>query len=87
MLYSSVNDNFEHIAVQLQPNDRFRNWLLLYSLRKFNTEDDWKKRTKVMTVATQLAQKWCYSSTVYQMMCCAVQRLIAVLPFGINFST
>ena len=34
MLYSSVNDDIAHIAVQLQPNDRFSNCVLLYWLYK-----------------------------------------------------
>jgi hypothetical protein len=32
--------------------------------------DGWKKCTKVMTVATEFVQKWCYSGNAW----CAVQR-------------
>ena len=34
LLYSSVNDNIAHIAVQLQHNDRLSNCVLLYCMYK-----------------------------------------------------
>jgi len=68
-MYSSVNDNIAHIAVQLQHNDRFRNCLFCIDCINCTVVGGWKKCTKVMAVATQLVQKWCYSGTV----CCAVQ--------------
>ena len=64
LLYSSVNDNIAHIAVQLKPNDRFTSVCCFIDYTNCTAVDSWKKYTKVMTVATQFVQKWCYSGTV-----------------------
>jgi hypothetical protein len=61
-LYSSVNDNIAHIAVQLQPNDRFIDCCIDFI--NCTAVDGWKKCTGVMTVATEFVKKWGYSGTV-----------------------
>jgi len=70
LLYSLVNGDIAHIAVQLQPNDKLSNYVLLYFCINCTAVDGWKKCTEGMAVATQFVQKWCYSGTV----CCVVQR-------------
>jgi hypothetical protein len=66
-LYSSVHDNIAYIGVQLEHNDRM---CFCGDCKNGTAVDGWKKCTKVMTVATEFVQKWCYSGTVS----CAVQR-------------
>jgi len=70
LLYSSVYDNIAHIAVNLQHDERFSRFVLLYLLYNYIAANDWKKCTDVMFVATQFEKKWRYSGTV----CCAVQQ-------------
>ena len=51
LLYSSVNDNIAHIAVQLQQNDRL---CCCIDCINCTAVDGWKKCTEVMAVATEL---------------------------------
>ena len=67
LLYSSVNDNIAHIAVQLQHNDRL---CCCIDYINCTAVEGWKKCTEGMAVATEFVEKWCYSGSV----CCAVQR-------------
>jgi len=52
LLYSSVNDYISHIAVQLQHNDRFSNYVFFIDCMNSTAVDGLKKCTEVMYVAT-----------------------------------
>jgi len=51
LLYSSVNGDIAHIAVQLQHNDRL---CCCIDCINCTAVDGWKKCTEVMAVATEL---------------------------------
>jgi hypothetical protein len=78
-LYSLVNDNIEHIPVQLHHNDR----LCCIDCIKCKAVDSLKKSTKVMAAAAEFVKKWCNSGKVFR----AEQRKIAVIQFEINCLT
>jgi len=58
LLYSSPNHIIAHTAVQLLPNDRFSNCVLLYWLYKLYCSDGWEKCTGVMAVVTEMVLQW-----------------------------
>ena len=62
LLYSSVNDDIAHTAVQLQPNDRFSNCLLLYWLYKLYCsgwlEELHKCNDCSYTICTDMVLQW-----------------------------
>jgi hypothetical protein len=58
LLYSSPNDDIAHIAVQLQTNDRVSVTVYCcFDYKNCTRVDGWEKSTKVVTVATKIAQK------------------------------
>ena len=61
-MYSSVNDNMAHIAVQLQHNDRFSNCVFLYCLYKLycsgRLEEVHKSNGCSYTIVTDMALQW-----------------------------
>jgi len=69
-MYSLQNNDIAHIAVQLQPNDRFSKCVFFINYINCTAVDGWKKCTEGVAVATQFVQKLCYSGAV----CCAVQQ-------------
>jgi len=77
-LYSSVNYNIAHIAVQLQPNDKFSNCVLLYRLCKLycsrRLEEVHKGNDCIYTICTQMVLQWhcllCSTATD----CCSIFR-------------
>jgi len=54
LLYSLLNDNIAHIAVQLQHNDKFSNSVCCIDCINCTAVDGWKKCTEGMAVATEL---------------------------------
>jgi len=62
LMYSSVNDNIAHIAVQLQHNDRFRNCLFLYWLYKLycsgRLEEVHNCNGCSYTIGTEMVLQW-----------------------------
>jgi hypothetical protein len=75
-MYSLQHDDNAHIAVQLQPNDRFSNCVFLFWWYKLYCSGLLEEVHKSNDCSYRIAQKWCYSGTV----CCAVQRDVAILP-------
>ena len=58
LLYSSLHDNIAHTAVQLLPNDRFSNCVLLYWLYKLYCSGRLGEVHRVMAVATEMVLQW-----------------------------
>jgi len=64
-MYSSINDDISHI-VQYSCSQMTGSATVYFIIDYINCTavEGWKKCTKVMTVATQLVQKGCYSGTL-----------------------
>ena len=62
LLYSTVNDNIAHIAVQLQPNDRCSNYALFYWIYIFycsgRLEEVHKANDYSYTICTEMVLQW-----------------------------